>query len=150
MISLGVFLIIVFSDPIVEIFQEIGVRTKIGSFFVSFVLAPFASNSSELVAAYAYASKKTKKTISIATSALEGAVIMNNTLAFGVFLVIVLAKSLEWKHSAEMICLIFVEVSVGILALIRVHKWWTAVLILSIYPLAILLVWLLKHPAGMD
>eukprot|EP00400_MALV-I_sp_L67-5_P000642 gene642-237_t len=146
MITLGVFLIVVFSDPLVDILSEIGTRLGINAFYVSFILAPFASNSSELVAAASYAAKKTSKTITISASALEGAVIMNNTLAFGVFMVIVLAKSLNWKHTAEIIAIIFAEVCIGLIAMKRIHKWLTATAIMLIYPLTILLVWILKGP----
>ena len=121
MMGWGLILILIFSDAIVDIFQELGVRTKLGSFFVSFVLAPFASNSSELLAAYNYAKKKTSKTVTIAASALEGAVVMNNCLAYLVFLIIVLVKGLDWKHSAEMICLIFVEWAIGLMACVRYY-----------------------------
>jgi hypothetical protein len=40
-------------------------RTSIKPFYISFVLAPLASNASELLAAYKFALKKTKKTITV-------------------------------------------------------------------------------------
>ena len=51
----------------------------IPAFFISFVLAPLASNASELIAAMNYASKKTKTSITTSLNTLEGAAIMNNT-----------------------------------------------------------------------
>ena len=63
----------------VDVMQEIAVRVNISPFYVSFVLAPLASNASEVVASMFYAAKKTRKTMTVSLSALEGAACMNNT-----------------------------------------------------------------------
>merc|ERR1712162_5928 len=47
---LGTALVVVFSDPMVDVMSEIGVRTGVPAFYVSFLLAPLASNASELLA----------------------------------------------------------------------------------------------------
>ena len=49
-------------------------------FYVAFILAPLASNASECIASYSYATKKTKKTITVSLAALEGAPCMDTTL----------------------------------------------------------------------
>jgi Ca2+-binding EF-hand superfamily protein len=59
MMGFGTLLVLIFSDPMVDVLSEIGVRTNISSFYISFVLAPLASNASELLAAYNYAAKRT-------------------------------------------------------------------------------------------
>ena len=51
-------------------------RAGVSPFYVSFVLAPLASNASELIAAYSYALKKTQKSVTISFTALEGAACM--------------------------------------------------------------------------
>jgi Ca2+/Na+ antiporter len=79
MLAWGTVVVIYFSDPMVDVMQEIAVRTHLSPFYVSFVLAPLASNASEVIASMYYASKKTRKTISVSLSALEGAASMNNT-----------------------------------------------------------------------
>ena len=79
MLAIGTVLVIYFSDPMVDTMQEIASRASVNPFYVSFVLAPLASNSSEVLASQYYASKKTRKTISVSLSALEGAASMNNT-----------------------------------------------------------------------
>lgn len=56
--GIGTLIVLLFSDPMVDILNELGVRTGIPSFFVAFILAPLASNSSELIASISYASKK--------------------------------------------------------------------------------------------
>jgi Ca2+/Na+ antiporter len=79
MLSIGTVMVIYFSDPMVDVMHQIAVRTKISPFYVSFVLAPLASNASEVVASMFYAAKKTRKTMTVSLSALEGAACMNNT-----------------------------------------------------------------------
>lgn len=79
MLAIGTIIVIYFSDPMVDVMQEIAVRAGISPFYVSFVLAPLASNASEVVASMYYAGKKTRKTIAVSLSALEGAASMNNT-----------------------------------------------------------------------
>jgi hypothetical protein len=79
MLSIGTVMVIYFSDPMVDVMQEIAARAGISPFYVSFVLAPLASNASEVVASMFYAAKKTRKTMAVSLSALEGAACMNNT-----------------------------------------------------------------------
>lgn len=79
MLAIGTIIVIYFSDPMVDVMQEVAVRAGLPPFYVSFVLAPLASNASEVVASMYYAGKKTRKTMSVSLSALEGAASMNNT-----------------------------------------------------------------------
>ncbi|EER02433.1 conserved hypothetical protein, partial [Perkinsus marinus ATCC 50983] len=87
-IESGTLLILIFSDPAVDVLNEIGIRSGINPFYISFILAPLASNASELVAAYSYAQKKTSKHITISISTLQGAASMNNTFCLGIFLAV--------------------------------------------------------------
>ena len=52
MLAVGTLLILLFSDPTVEVISKLGEVTGIPSFYVSFVLAPLATNSAEILAAY--------------------------------------------------------------------------------------------------
>jgi Ca2+/Na+ antiporter len=79
MLTIGTVMVIYFSDPMVDVMGEIAVRANMSPFYVSFVLAPLASNASEVLASQYYAAKKTRKTITVSLSALEGAASMNNT-----------------------------------------------------------------------
>jgi Ca2+/Na+ antiporter len=79
MLALGTGMVVYFSDPMVDVMQEIAVRCHLSPFYVSFILAPLASNASEVIASQYYASKKTRKSITVSLSALEGAASMNNT-----------------------------------------------------------------------
>ena len=51
----GTILVVVFSDPAVDVMSNIGERIGVPPFYIAFVLAPLASNASELIAALNYA-----------------------------------------------------------------------------------------------
>lgn len=48
----GTFMVILFSDPMVGVLSAFGKLIGVSPFYVSFILAPLASNGSELMAAY--------------------------------------------------------------------------------------------------
>jgi len=151
MMGVGTVIVLIFSDPMVDVLNTVGKRFHIGAFYVAFVLAPVASNASELIASIAYATKKTKKTITISLAALEGAACMNNTFCLAIFLVLIFAKGLAWKFSAETIAILFVELALfGIGAFIRTQKLYLAGVIFSLYPLSIFLVWFLENVCGLN
>mmetsp|Transcript_15345 Transcript_15345/g.19003 ORF Transcript_15345/g.19003 Transcript_15345/m.19003 type:complete len:193 (-) Transcript_15345:1051-1629(-) len=150
MMGVGTCLVLLFSDPMVDVMSEIGKVSGIPAFYISFVLAPMASNASELIAAYSYASKKTTKTITIGLTALEGAAIMNNTFCLGIFLALVYFRRLEWSFSAETIAIVFVEICMFFIARRRVQTVKMATFIVSLFPLSILLVAVLENLFGLD
>ena len=47
---IGLTLILIFSDPMVDVMSNVGERLGVPPFYVSFILAPLASNASELIA----------------------------------------------------------------------------------------------------
>ncbi len=56
-LSVGTLIILMFSDPTVKVLSKVGRLTHIPSFFVSFILAPLATNAAEIFAAYTFAKK---------------------------------------------------------------------------------------------
>ena len=84
--GVGTLLIVIFSDPMVDVMSNMGDRCSIPPFYIAFVLAPLASNASEFIASYSYAQKKTQKTITVSLAALEGAACMNNTFCLAIFM----------------------------------------------------------------
>ena len=89
----GLLLVLVFSDPMVDVMNNMGARVGVPPFYVAFILAPLASNASEFIASYNYAAKKTKKTITVALAALEGAACMNNTFCLAIFMALVFFRA---------------------------------------------------------
>jgi len=140
LMGLGVLITLLFSDPAVDVLSELGARTGIKAFFIAFCLAPCASNGSEVIAAYAYASKKTEKTMTISFSSLLGAACMNNTFCLAIFLFLVYLRNLKWTFAAETATIILVEVIMFFFASRRVSSGTTGVMVVMLFPLAMALV----------
>jgi len=140
MMGLGVLLVIVFSDPMVDVFSALGTKLNVNSFYVAFVLGPLASNASELVAAINYSRKKTIRTATIGCESLIGAACMNNTFCLSIFLLLIFARKLAWRYSAETLSILFVEVVMLFFAVKRTQRLLYGIFIILLYPLSILLV----------
>lgn len=136
----GAVLVVVFSDPMVDVMQEIAVRSHISPFYVSFVLAPLASNSSEVIASMYYASKKTGKTITVSLATLEGAACMNNTFCLSIFMGLIFFRGLAWHYTAETISIIIVEVIIAILVQSNYMTLGRGMVVLGLFPLSLALV----------
>lgn len=147
----GTALVLAFSGPTVDIFNEMGVRTGVPVFYISFVLAPIASNASELVAAYNYAQKRTMKSMTTSLSTLCGAGIMNNTFCLGVFLGLIYFNELAWKFTAETACIVFTELFVGANVIFRQEqRLLDGLVIICCYPVSLGLVYVLEYVAKLD
>merc|ERR1719235_627777 len=117
MMLLGTFLVLIFSDPLVDCLDEWGTRLNVKSFYIAFILAPFASNASELLSAYNYAVKKTSNSITTSLSTLVGAACMNNTFCLGVMYALIYFKGLAWQFKAETFSIMLVQWVIGFLAI---------------------------------
>ena len=148
-LALGTVIVLVFSDPMVDVMSEIGSRTGIAPFYVSFLLAPLASNASELLASYYYASKKTRNSITISFTALEGAASMNNTFCLAIFMGLIYFKGIAWQYSAETIAIVVVQLAVGAVLQKQTLTLRDAALVLAFYPTSIALVAILEA-MGLD
>merc|ERR1719428_407965 len=146
----GTILVLMFSDPMTDMLGLIGDKLNVSKFYVSFLLAPLASNASELVSAMKLASKKTGKSMVQSISTLLGAAIMNNTFCLSIFLMLIIFKGLVWKFTAETIAIVTIQVLMGLMALLKnKHTLGDAYIILLFYPLALFEVWALEK-YGLD
>lgn len=143
-LGVGTLLVCLFSDPMVDVLDQMGDRTGLGSFAVSFLLAPIASNAAELVASYKSSLKKTKASISLSLATLQGAACMNNTFGLGIFMFLVYVKGLAWTYLAETLTILVVEVIMGIYSLKSHHTILDGIFILSLFPLSLLFVLFLE------
>lgn len=150
MMFFGTALVIVFSDPMVSLLSDIGARLGIPAFYVSFLLAPLASNASEVLAAYSYATKKTRKTVTISFSTLLGAAIMNNTLVIAIFMLLLTMKELAWTFTAETITILVVEIIMCFMSQKKVLTLRDGFIALAMFPGSLLLVAFLENVIGLD
>jgi Ca2+/Na+ antiporter len=144
LMGVGTFIVLLFSDPMVDVLDQIGTRTGIPPFFVAFVLGPIASNASEMVASYKYAQKKSQKTISVAFSQLLGAASMNNTFCLFIFYLLIAARGFGWVYHAEVLGIVFSEIAMAVIASKRVHTVRDSLIVLSLFPLCLVIVAVFK------
>lgn len=149
MLFIGTAIVLIFSDPMVEVLSEIATRVNIPPFYVSFVLAPVAANASEVIASQYYAAKKTRKTITVALTALEGAASMNNTFCLAIFMGLIYFRGLAWQFSAETITIVLVQFVMCIFAHQSKMSTSTGIVVLSIFPLSVMFVAVLEY-FGLD
>jgi len=145
MLSIGTLMVVYFSDPMVDVMQEIAVKAQIPPFYVSFVLAPLASNSSEVVASMFYAAKKTQKTMTVSLSALEGAACMNNTFCLCIFMGVIYTRGLAWQYTAETAAIVIVQFIMAILVQNKVMTSGMGLAVLSIFPLSLVFISTMEH-----
>merc|ERR1712137_1309864 len=120
--------------------QEIADRMGLSAFYVSFILAPLASNASEVIASQYYAAKKTRKTITVSLTALEGAASMNNTFCLSIFMGLIYFRGLAWQYTAETIAIVTVQFILGFMVQQNVMTMMGGLIAMSIFPLSIILV----------
>ncbi|GAM24148.1 hypothetical protein SAMD00019534_073230, partial [Acytostelium subglobosum LB1] len=144
-LAVGSVMVSVFSDPMVGVITDFGNKLNIKLFFISFIVTPFCSNASELISSLIFSSKKKKTNTSLTYSALYGSATMNNTMCLGIFFALVYFRNLTWEFSAETVTILFVTMVVGTIgALNKTMRFMLAPLVLSLYPLSILLVYILE------
>eukprot|EP01133_Synstelium_polycarpum_P000366 gene366-425_t len=145
LLAIGSVMVSLFSDPMVGVITDFGAKLNIKVFFISFIVTPFCSNASELISSLIFSSKKKRANSSLTYSAIYGSATMNNTLCLGIFFALVYFRNLSWQYSAECVTIIFVTFCVGTIgALKRTKKLYWAPIVLSLYPLSLVLVYVLE------
>merc|ERR1712161_175102 len=96
-----------------------------------------ASNSSEVVASMFYAAKKTRKTMTVSLSALEGAACMNNTFCLCIFMGIIYTRELAWQYTAVIVVVQFI---MAILVQSKVMTSGMGLAVILIFPLSLVFV----------
>lgn len=140
MLAAGTVLVVLFSDPMVDVLSAIATRANLPPFYVSFILAPLASNASEILASQYYASKKTRKTITVSLTTLEGAASINNTFCLAIFMGLIYFRGLTWSYSAETLAILLTQIVVGFLVQRPKMTMGGGLFLCSIFPLSIALV----------
>lgn len=147
----GTLVVLLFADPAVDVFTEWGNRFGINSFYVGFLLAPFASNASELLVALGYAQKKTGAKITMSFESLVGAACMNNTLCLATFFALIYFRNLAWMFKAETAAILIIQwLMAGIIFSSNTQRKIMGFVILSLYPFCLFIVWFLENICGWD
>lgn len=149
-LAIGTAIVSVFSDPMVEVINNLGQRLGVSPFYISFVVTPIGSNASEVISGLIFAKKKTNEGISLTFASLHGAATMNHTLSLCIFMALVRFRGLAWNFSAEVLCTVVVTSIVGYFGRKQTVFMWQAVIVGLLYPFSIFFVWFLETVCGLD
>ncbi|XP_051152179.1 sodium/calcium exchanger NCL-like [Andrographis paniculata] len=149
LLLLGTAIAAAFADPLVDAVDNFSSATNTPTFFISFIVLPLATNSSEAVSAIIFASRKKIRSASLTFSELYGAVTMNNVLCLSVFLALVYIRGLVWDFTSEVLVILIVCVVMGVFASVRTtFPLWTSLFAFALYPLSLALVYVLDYVFG--
>ncbi|XP_050247780.1 sodium/calcium exchanger NCL1-like isoform X2 [Quercus robur] len=142
LLVLGIALLAILAEPLIESVQSFSKSASIPSFFISFILVPLATNTRASASAIKEARRKKPRTTSLTFSEIYGGVFMNNILGFSVLLILIYVRELTWEFSAEMLVVLLVCATMGLIASFRpTFPIWTSFLAYLLYPLSLLLVY---------
>merc|ERR1711879_229339 len=139
-LTVGLALVLLFSDPMVAVLGNLATKTHIPAFYVSFVVTPLASNSSEIVSAMIFAARKTQDKVSMSHASLYGAACMNNTFCLAIFFLIIYIHELPWNFAPETISVLVCEVALFVLGRSTTLFAWKGVVACALYPICLLIV----------
>ncbi|KAJ9538515.1 hypothetical protein OSB04_031248 [Centaurea solstitialis] len=146
---LGTVVAAMFADPLVDAVGDFSTATSIPSFFISFIVLPLATNSSESVSAIIFASRKKQRSASLTFSELYGAATMNNLLCLSVFLALVYMRGLTWDFTSEVLVIVIVCIVMGVFGSLRTtFPLWTSFIAFVLYPFSLILVYVLDYILG--
>ncbi|MFS7929381.1 putative EF-hand domain, sodium/calcium exchanger membrane region, EF-hand domain pair [Helianthus anomalus] len=142
LLIVGIFMLTVLAEPLVESVREFSESAEIEPFYVSFILVPLATNARTAIAAIRAANQKRHQTTSLTFSEIYHKVFMNNILGFSVLVSVIYFRGLTWHFSAEVLVVIIVCVIMGLLASVRSKfPCWTLLIAVPLYPLSLVVVY---------
>ncbi|XP_022715795.1 sodium/calcium exchanger NCL2-like [Durio zibethinus] len=149
LITLGTAITVLLADPLMTSVVEFSTSVNIPSFLVSYVVIPLALSVRQALEAITSAGQKTEKAVSLTFSELYGAVFMNNASGLVIFLGLVYIRDISWDVSAEVLVVLLICTAIGLLATFSNKiQLWTCILVYLLYPISLLLVYVLTNVLG--
>ncbi|XP_062160321.1 sodium/calcium exchanger NCL2-like [Alnus glutinosa] len=149
LIVLGTAIMILLAQPLLETLQEFSSAVNISSFGVSYVVIPLAMNYRQALNAITSAREKTGKAISLTFSEIYNGVFMNNMMGLATFLALVYIRDLSWDVSAEVLVVLLVCTGMSLFtSFCPKFPFWTGIIAYLLYPLSLLLIYILTTLLG--
>ncbi|KAK9152951.1 hypothetical protein Sjap_000431 [Stephania japonica] len=148
-ILFGTFILTILAAPIIDTVQNFSTAVNIPSFFIFFVVVPIGVNYREAVSTITSIRKRTQLSVSLTFSEIYSAVFMNNLVGLAMFLGIVYLRGLVWDFSAEVFIVLVVCLVMGFYTSFNTtFPLWTSLVLYMLYPLSILLLYVLTYFFG--
>ncbi|XP_062016833.1 sodium/calcium exchanger NCL1-like [Rosa rugosa] len=149
LLILGIGIMILLANPLMETIQDFSTAASIPSFFTSYVLIPLAINYGLALQIITSAQDKTENAISLALSEIYNSVFMNNVMGLTIFLALVYIRNLSWDVSAAVLVVLIICSVMGLYASCsRKFPFWTCILAYIMYPISLLMVYILTTFLG--
>ncbi|KAM1350997.1 hypothetical protein ACFXTH_004819 [Malus domestica] len=149
LIILGTAITVFLSMPLMVSLQEFSTAASIPSFMASYVVIPLATNYRLALMSVLSAKEKTENAISLTLSEIYNAAFMNNIVGLIIFLALVYLRNLSWGVAAEVLVVLIISIAVGLSASFsRKFPFWTSILAYILYPISLLLVYVLTIVIG--
>ncbi|KAH7857246.1 hypothetical protein Vadar_010526 [Vaccinium darrowii] len=146
---LGTAITALLGRPLIEAVGDFATAANISSFAVSYVVIPLALNYRQALSTITTARQKTHKAISLTLSEIYGAVFMNNMMGLTMFLALVYIRNLSWDVSAEVLVVLIICTAMGIFtSLCTKFPIWTSFVAFLLYPISLLLLYVLTTVFG--
>ncbi|XP_021293888.1 sodium/calcium exchanger NCL1-like [Herrania umbratica] len=149
LITLGTAITVMLANPLMITLQEFSTSANIPSFLVSYVVIPWALSFRQSFRAVSSARQKTEDAASLTFSELYGAVFMNNVMGLVIFLSLVYIRNIPWGVSAEVLVVLLICTAMGLFATFSTKmEIWTCILVYLLYPISLLLIYVLTNVLG--
>ncbi|KAL3652603.1 hypothetical protein CASFOL_002284 [Castilleja foliolosa] len=144
LVLLGIIMLGLLAEPLIHSVQNLSNAAMIPSFFIAFIFVPIATNARISISAISEARRKKTNITSLTFSEIYSTVLMNNLLGFSVLLSLIYFRGLSWNFSIEILMVLIVTAVMGCLASFsNVYPVWTSVFAYMLYPLSLVLVYVL-------
>ncbi|CAL5411361.1 unnamed protein product [Camellia sinensis] len=149
LLLLGTAITVILAEPLIEAISDFASAANISSFYVSYIVIPLALNYRLGLSAITSSRQKTEKAISLTLSEIYGAVFMNNMMGLATFLALIYIRNLAWDVSAEVLVVLIICTVMGIFTSLRTSfPLWTSFVAFFLYPISILMLYVLTTVCG--
>ncbi|CAL2251873.1 unnamed protein product [Prunus armeniaca] len=144
LLILGTGITVLLAVPLMETMQEFSTAASIPSFLTSYILIPWSTNYRLALRSVTSAREKTDNAISLTLSEIYNGVFMNNIMGLIIFLALVYIRNLSWEVSAECLVVLIICTVMGLsTSFSRKFPFWTSIIAYILYPVSLLLVYVL-------
>ncbi|XP_052200791.1 sodium/calcium exchanger NCL2-like [Diospyros lotus] len=150
-VILSVAIVSFLAEPLIYSILNLSSSLGLPTFYISFMIVPFALKYKLAISSIFPASQKSLRTASLTFSEIYGEVAMNNITGLSTLLAIIYIKGLSWNYSGEVVAVLVVCAVIGLLAFFRSsYPLWTCILAFFLYPFSLVMVYFLHSILGWD
>lgn len=146
---LGTAMLALLARPLINSVVNFSTAANIPSFLIPYVVIPLAITYGRAKSAIASARRRTAKSASLTLSQIYGSVFMSNMVGLTVFLLLVYIRDLSCDVSAEVLVVLIIITLMGLFtSFIKEFPVWTSYLAYLLYPISLLLLYVLTVVVG--